>query len=87
MGLLSEKLALKLAFHALALAVFVLVNVISYRLGWAKYNAEKMSWFDVVDYTVVTWTTVGFGNVYPTNAFAKVVSWAQMTAFLALVMA
>lgn len=77
----------KLLFHFLILSLFTLLNVIFHKLEWAEYNKENMSWFDVVDYSIVTWMTVGFGNVYPTNAWGKIMSWAQMTAFLVLILA
>lgn len=80
----GNRLFRKLALHVMVLTVFIMLNLIFYRLGWSKYNQEDMTWFDVVDYSVVTWMTVGYGNVYPTNAWAKMMSWAEMTAFLIL---
>ena len=81
------RLTTKLMAHGAMVAVFFLVNLVTYSSGVAEYNKKHMTWFDILDYTIVTWMTVGFGNVYPTNAAAKMLSWAKMTAFLILVIA
>lgn len=80
-------LARKLAMHAALVAAFFVLTLVAYRAGVATYNLDDMTWFDVLDYVIVTWTTVGYGNVYPTNAPAKVLSWGKMASFLAMALA
>lgn len=80
-------LAAKLAAHAALILLFFLLNLAALQAGLATFNKEDVTWFDMLDYTFVTWTTVGYGNVYPTNAVAKVLSWGKMIAFLALTIA
>lgn len=71
----------KITIHFAMIMVFVLLNMILYYGGIATYNKENMGVQDLIHYTVVTHHTVGYGDIYPENGVAKILSWLQMFAF------
>lgn len=73
-----------LRWHALAIIVFFLANLSLYKSRLAKYNRDDLTWFEVLHFTVVTYFTVGYGDVYPTNVPAQILSWLTMCAFFIL---
>nr|WRJ69826.1 putative ion channel [Oceanusvirus sp.] len=77
----------KIVVHLSLLAFFCAVNSVLVLTKVAKYNVESMSVFDAVHFTITTWTTTGYGDIYPTNAVARVMSWIKMLLFLVVVVA
>jgi hypothetical protein len=73
-----------LRWHAAAILAFFLANLLLYRTGVAKYNRDDLTTFEVLHYTVVTYFTVGYGDVYPTSVPAQVLSWLNMATFFIL---
>lgn len=59
------------------MVVFILHSLLA-ATGAGKYNIEKPTVSDMFHLSVVTATTVGYGDVYPVNLAARVVSWVQM---------
>lgn len=73
-----------LRWHAIAILVFFALNVTLYKTKIAEYNRKDLSAFEVLHFTVVTYFTVGYGDIYPTNAPAQILSWANMCTFFIL---
>lgn len=73
-----------LRWHAAAIIAFFLLNLALYRAGVATYNRDDLTAVEVLHYTVVTYFTVGYGDVYPTSVPAQVLSWLNMCTFFIL---
>ena len=73
-----------LRWHAIAILWFFFLNLTLYKMGIAKYNRDDLTTFDMLHYTVVTYFTVGYGDVYPTNVQSQVLSWLNMCTFFIL---
>ena len=63
------------------------VTVALYRAGVTRYSRENASVADLVHFTVVTQYTVGYGDIYPVNTAARILSWIHMFVFFAIVVA
>lgn len=84
MPLYLRCIVVTLRWHAAAILVFFFLNLSLYRAGIAKYNRDDLSTFDVLHFTVVTYFTVGYGDVYPTSVPSQVISWLNMCTFFIL---
>ena len=65
----------------LVLFVFFMIYSALYKAGLLKYNKE-LSLLDVFHFTVVSQSSIGYGDVYPENNLAKTLTWIHiLTAF------
>ena len=73
-----------LGWNIIAILFFFAVNLALYRAGLAVFNRHKVSVMDMLHFTVVTYFSVGYGDMYPVNDIARIASWANMATFFIL---
>jgi len=76
----QEKLTLLLAW----LLVFMLIGSIVFYFNEAGRNSNVNSYFDALYWSIVSITTVGYGDLAPTTAVARTVSVLMLLSFMAL---
>lgn len=63
--------------QVLIMIVFFLTYTTFYYAGVAKFNKD-MNVMDLMHFSVITQSTVGYGDLYPVNAGARVISWLHI---------
>jgi hypothetical protein len=68
-----------------------LLHLSLYAAGATRYNIDdngkKMTFMDIIHFTIVTQYTVGYGDIYPVNAVARILSWIHMMLFFMIAIA
>lgn len=66
---------LSLLAQAVVLLVFFILYSVFYYAGVAKFNKDKMDLMDLMHYSVICQSSIGFGDLFPTSNIARVISW------------
>ena len=78
----QQKLAVQVGVMLLVSAVHIALQ----RTGVGRYNKEEPSWHDLVHMSLMTSTTIGFGDICPVNLPARVVTWAHALGMVYLLL-
>lgn len=70
--------------QGLVMIVFFLVYATFFYAGAAEFNKD-MTVMDIIHFSVVTQSTVGYGDVYPVNSTARVISWLHIIATVVVI--
>jgi len=82
--LLNKKL-----LHLSIIIAFAVVHIILSSSGLGSYymngGVNDMSLSDALHYSVITHTTIGFGDISPVNIIARAVTWCHALTVLLII--
>lgn len=70
--------------YGIKLVGLLALTVISTGVMFYHY-VEKLSWLDAIYFSVMTITTVGYGDIYPSTEIGKIFTMAYVLVGLALI--
>ncbi|AUF82121.1 putative ion channel [Tetraselmis virus 1] len=75
----------KVAVHIILIITFFVINL---TINITNKNAfsKELTTLDVFYYTVTTWTTTGYGDIYPVITVSKMIAVTKMLLFLVILM-
>ena len=68
-------------WFCLAVAIVLVFAILYGAFGWV---APVSSWFDYIYFSIVTITTLGYGDIHPVNAMGKIVASAEVISGIVL---
>lgn len=81
-------LGIKVVYVILLTIVMTALYIALYFSGLTKYNVDdnggEMSVMDLAHVSIVTQFTVGYGDIFPVNNVARIISWIHMFLFFCI---
>lgn len=74
----------KLALHLIIAVAAAGVHAVLYATGAGVYSFDKATWHDFFHLSVMSSTTIGFGDVYPLSLAARAATWVHALAVILL---